>query len=62
VDSGLVQAITVLRDVPGVAMVHFDQADVIRHPLVGRIVQAYELHARTAASDPSRSNSHGHRR
>ncbi|MBZ4648732.1 MAG: PhoH family protein [Desulfomicrobiaceae bacterium] len=62
VDSGLVQAITVLRDVPGVAMVHFDQADVIRHPLVGRIVQAYERHARSAASDPSRSNSHGHRR
>jgi len=42
VDSGLVQALKVLRDVPGVAVVHFDQADVIRHPLVGRIVDAYE--------------------
>lgn len=46
--SGLVQAVDVLRDVQGVAMVHFSEADVIRHPLVGRIVNAYERHRKAA--------------
>ena len=32
----------VLRGVEGVAFTHFDSADVVRHPLVQRIVQAYE--------------------
>ncbi|MBN2141554.1 MAG: PhoH family protein [Desulfovibrionaceae bacterium] len=40
--SGLIQSQTVLRDVPGVSFVHFRDEDVIRHPLVGRIVQAYD--------------------
>ena len=40
--SGLVQAMEVLADVDGVSMIHFTEADVIRHPLVGRIVSAYE--------------------
>jgi phosphate starvation-inducible protein PhoH and related proteins len=31
-----------LRGVSGVAFNHFDAADVVRHPLVQRIVQAYE--------------------
>lgn len=44
--SGLVQAMEVLVDVPGVSMVHFTEEDVIRHPLVGRIVKAYERHQR----------------
>jgi phosphate starvation-inducible PhoH-like protein len=42
--SGLRQALQVLRDVRGVAFNHFDAADVVRHPLVQRIVQAYEAH------------------
>lgn len=42
--SGLVQAMEVLADVPGVSMIHFTEDDVIRHPLVGRIVKAYEQH------------------
>lgn len=44
IGSGLVQAVEVLRDVKGVAMIHFTEADVIRHPLVGRIVSAYDRH------------------
>jgi len=44
--SGLVEAIRVLRDVCGIAFVTFGEADVIRHPLVGRIVQAYERDSR----------------
>ena len=48
VGSGLVQAVEVLKDVQGVAMVHFTEADVIRHPLVGRIVRAYDRHRQAA--------------
>ena len=34
----------VLKDVQGVAMIRFTDEDVIRHPLVGRIVRAYDQH------------------
>ena len=40
--SGLRHAIEVLKDVDGVAMTFFTSRDVVRHPLVQRIVQAYE--------------------
>jgi phosphate starvation-inducible protein PhoH and related proteins len=39
--SGLHQAMEVLQDVHGIGMVHFSEDDVVRHPLVGRIVKAY---------------------
>ena len=40
--SGLVHALKVLKDVEGINIVHFHKEDVIRHPLVGRIVDAYD--------------------
>ena len=40
--SGLLDAIDVLKGVEGISFVNFDQRDVVRHPLVQRIVQAYE--------------------
>jgi phosphate starvation-inducible PhoH-like protein len=40
--SGLVDAMHVLKDVRGIAFTHFSSADVVRHPLVARIVDAYE--------------------
>jgi len=40
--SGLVQAEQVLHGVSGVAFTRFTSADVVRHPLVARIVEAYE--------------------
>lgn len=40
--SGLLQARTILKGVKGVQVVTFDEKDVIRHPLVGRIVCAYD--------------------
>lgn len=40
--SGLVQALDVLKDVEGIGVVRFNKQDVIRHPLVGRIVEAYD--------------------
>lgn len=42
IKSGLLDASEVLRDVRGVAFSWFDADDVMRHPLVARIVQAYE--------------------
>ncbi|CAG9174606.1 PhoH family protein [Cupriavidus respiraculi] len=44
--SGLIEAQHVLRDVRGVAAIRFTSIDVVRHPLVARIVEAYdEYHA-----------------
>jgi phosphate starvation-inducible PhoH-like protein len=40
--SGLLNAIDVLRGVEGIAFVHFDDSDVVRHSLVQKIVRAYE--------------------
>ena len=43
--SGLVDALQVLDGVEGVATTRFTRADVVRHPLVGRIVEAYDRRA-----------------
>ena len=40
--SGLIEAATILADVRGIAFTHFLSEDVVRHPLVQRIVNAYE--------------------
>ena len=40
--SGLIDAAAVLQGVRGIAFSHFSAADVVRHPLVARIVEAYE--------------------
>jgi phosphate starvation-inducible PhoH-like protein len=45
VESGLIEAERVLRRVKGIAMTRFTSADVVRHPLVARIVEAYEAAA-----------------
>ena len=42
--SGLLEAIDVLKSVDGLAFVHFDEGDVVRHHLVQRIVRAYDEH------------------
>ena len=44
--SGLVEAMNVLKDVPQIGFSYFKAADVVRHPLVAKIIRAYE-----AASD-----------
>jgi phosphate starvation-inducible protein PhoH and related proteins len=43
--SGLRHVINILRNTEGVAFTFFEAADVVRHPLVQRIVQAYEAHS-----------------
>ncbi len=42
--SGLVEAESVLAKVKGIAFSRFTHADVVRHPLVARIVEAYDAH------------------
>jgi len=44
ITSGLAEAAGILQGVRGVAFVHFTARDVVRHPLVSRIVDAYEAH------------------
>ncbi|ANV24315.1 PhoH family protein [Rhizobium pusense] len=51
VKSGLVEALQILTDVEGVSVVRFKDVDVVRHPMVARIVRAYESH--TAVPDES---------
>jgi phosphate starvation-inducible protein PhoH and related proteins len=45
--SGLRNALDILPGVAGVAFTHFDASDVVRHPLVQRIVRAYESRGAT---------------
>ena len=39
--SGLIHVLRVLEDVKGLSFTHFESKDVVRHPLVQRIVEAY---------------------
>jgi phosphate starvation-inducible PhoH-like protein len=41
-NSGLDEALGILKGVKGIAQLHFKAEDVVRHPLVGRIVTAYD--------------------
>ena len=47
--SGLIEAAAILKRVRGIAFTHFQSVDVVRHPLVQRIVNAYERHTKTQA-------------
>jgi len=47
--SGLRHAIEVLEDIPGVSFNFFQSKDVVRHPVVGRIVEAYEAYDKKMA-------------
>jgi phosphate starvation-inducible PhoH-like protein len=44
-DSGLSHAISILEGVKGVAVSRFEASDVVRHPMVERIVKAYDADA-----------------
>lgn len=59
VQSGLIHALSVLRGVRGIGKVEFDKKDIVRHPLVQRIVEAYEREHEecSEASDTTADNS-----
>ena len=50
--SGLVTVQKILKGVPGIAFCYFDDSDVVRHPLVQRIIQAYAAYEETLRQPP----------
>ena len=52
-DSGLAHAVGILEGVKGVAVARFKAEDVVRHPLVERIVRAYDTDAARQAGQPA---------
>jgi phosphate starvation-inducible PhoH-like protein len=59
--SGLIEARRVLADVRGIAFTDFTSADVVRNPLVQKIVNAYETHTRSQRVDAPESGRQGGR-
>jgi phosphate starvation-inducible PhoH-like protein len=54
--SGLIRAQHILQDVRGISFTYFTAADVVRHPLVARIVEAYERAEKTEPLAPRRGH------
>jgi phosphate starvation-inducible PhoH-like protein len=59
--SGLIEARRVLAEVRGIAFTDFTSADVVRHPLVQKIISAYERHTRSERIDAPGSERQGRR-
>jgi phosphate starvation-inducible PhoH-like protein len=57
--SGLVEARRVLKNVRGIAFTQFEAEDVVRHPLVQRIVNAYESYEARESRAASRDEAPG---
>lgn len=57
--SGLAQAQQVLRGVEGIWVTYFNSADVVRHPLVARIVDAYDRFQATEVHDANNGGTRG---
>lgn len=53
--SGLVQIQKILKNIDGISFVYFDKSDVVRHPLVAKIIDAYEIF--TAKTEEQSNNS-----
>ena len=51
--SGLIEALKVVNGIDGIAFIHFDDRDVVRHRLVQQIVRAYEAYSNGAGLGPS---------
>lgn len=56
-DSGLVPTLKLLESIPGLAIIHFDSRDIIRHKLVKYIVHAFDKHtAKSEKADTENSS------
>ncbi|MBX6377490.1 MAG: PhoH family protein [Clostridia bacterium] len=60
--SGLEEVRHVLRGVDGIAFVYLTERDVVRHPLVQKIIRAYEAYEAETASEEERGGTAGPRR
>mgnify|MGYP003556875725 CR=1 FL=1 len=58
--SGLVHVVNLLGDVPGIEIVRFAPGDILRHPLVQRIVDAYDSQAAGILARARDPHSEGH--
>ncbi|GHC36754.1 PhoH family protein [Aidingimonas halophila] len=57
--SGLIQVLNVLKDTAGIGVTHFAAKDVVRHPLVQRIIEAYESYeAEEEAAERERNHTY----
>ncbi|MCZ2328066.1 PhoH family protein [Bartonella sp. F02] len=54
--SGLIEAIRILSNIENIKIIHFDETDVIRHPLVAAIVRAYDYDTQTKKSNTNTSH------
>jgi len=50
-DSGLVEAEKILDGLEGISFHHFDEVDVVRHPMVTQVIQAYDNHQNLSGQD-----------
>jgi phosphate starvation-inducible PhoH-like protein len=57
--SGLVDALELLQDVEGIGFIRFSKEDVVRHPLVQSIIDAYERQEAARLSSDGRENAGG---
>ena len=55
--SGLIEAIHILKDVPGIAFIEMNKKDIVRHKLVTKIVEAYEKEAQRKAKEKEEKKS-----
>ena len=53
--SGLIEALRILDNVPGIGFIHLDKKDIVRHKLVTRIVEAYEKKDRQDKQESKRT-------
>ena len=51
VKSGLVEALEILSDIPGISIIRMNKKDIVRHRLVTRIVEAYEKNKENESTD-----------
>ena len=59
VQSGLLQALRILRGVKGLGMIEYEKKDIVRHPLVQRIVDAYEKREAKDEQEAEGDGGHG---
>jgi len=54
-ESGLLQAMRILRGIEGVSIIKFDERDIVRHKLVKKIIKAYEQEENAPPAPPDKS-------
>jgi phosphate starvation-inducible PhoH-like protein len=60
--SGLDSALKILKDIEDIGIIQFTNADVVRHPLVQRIVEAYERYEQRPSAKKQRANDDGQKK